>query len=383
MAIVAQRGLVTNQTPLCLHTSAVVGSKYVKDLVVGMMGRTLHRLVKHLALGIALLVGLASAMGAHAEGSAVKLGIKPVGVTGSYFMLTMVPGETHGYTVELGNFGAETVNARTYAADAYTIVNGGFGAKLDGEPTSGTTHWLDYTADTIALASGTGINRTFQVSVPADTTPGEYITSLVIQNADIGSTTTTGSVGIRQVTRQVIAVVITVPGPRAPSLEIGAATYRTVAGNSAIAIAVKNTGNVRLKPAGEFILRDASGIEVSRYPIMMDSVYAGTETFVEVPFTGRLNPGAYTAALALADSTQGVSAAAHPSSLTVPQVESEGAIQPIGTAPQPAAISQAAPAAAGLDLRSVLIGGSLMLALALFGLYGYRRYRQTHGPTAS
>lgn len=346
-----------------------------------MILRTIHLFVKRLAILGAILAGLASAMGAHAEGSAVKLGIKPVGMPGSYFTLTMIPGETHEFTVELGNFGADKVKARTYAADAYTIVNGGFGAKLDGEPTSGTTRWLDYTADTIELAPGTGINRTFKVAVPAGTTAGEYITSLAIQKADIADTTTTGSVGIRQVTRQVIAVAITIPGPREPRLEIGAATYRTIAGNSFIAIAVKNTGNVRLKPSGDFVLRDASGAEVSRYPIAMDTVYAGTETFVEVPFAGRLNPGEYMAALALSDSTQHVQVAARPNSLTVPKVEVEGAVQPIGAVPQPAAINQAPTEAAGLDLRIVLIGVSLVVAFALFGLYFYRR-RRAPGPAA-
>jgi hypothetical protein len=345
-----------------------------------MILRTIHLFVKRLTIAGAILAGLASAISAHAEGSAVKLGIKPVGMSESYFTLTMAPGETQEFTVELGNFGADTTKARTYAADAYTIVNGGFGAKLDGEPTSGTTRWLDYTADTIELAPGTGINRTFKVAVPAATTPGEYITSLAIQNADIASATTTGSVGIRQVTRQVIAVAITVPGPREPHLEVGAATYRTIAGNSFIAIAVKNSGNVRLKPSGEFVLSDASGAEVSRYPVVMDSVYAGTETFVEVPFAGRLNPGEYMAALALSDSAQQVQVAARPGSLTVPKVEVEGAVQPIGAVPQPAAINQAPTAAAEFNLRVVVIGVSVVVAVALLGLYFYRRSRRAHGP---
>jgi hypothetical protein len=347
-----------------------------------MMLRTIPLFITRLTILGAILAGLASALVAHAEGSAVKLGIKPVGVVGSYFTLTMAPGETHEYTVELGNFGADKVKARTYAADAYTIVNGGFGARLDGEPTSGTTHWLNYTADTIELAPGTGINRTFKVAVPAGTAPGEYITSLAIQNADSGGATTSGSVGIRQITRQVIAVAITIPGPREPRLEVGASTYRTIAGNSFIAIAVKNTGNVRLKPSGEFVLSDASGAEVSRYPVVMDSVYAGTNTFVEVPFAGRLNPGEYTAALALADSAQDVRVAARPSPLTVPKAELEGAIQPIGAAPQPAGINQAPAAAAGIDLRVVLIGVSLIIAFALLGLYFYQRRRPTPGPVA-
>jgi hypothetical protein len=354
----------------------------MKDLVAVMMLRTLQRFVQQLAILTLLLASLASATGAYAEGSGVKLGIKPVGLPGSYFTLNLAPGERQIFTVELGNFGADAVSARTYAADVYTIVNGGFGAKLDGEPTSGPTRWLDYTTDTLNLPPGTGINRSFAVAVPADTAPGEYITSLVLQHASADSVTTSGNVGIRQVTRQVIAVAITVPGPRAPGLEIGDATYRTVAGSSTIAIAVRNTGNVRLKPDGEFILRDASGAEVSRYPIAMDSVYAGTATFVEIPFAGRLDPGTYTASLSLTDPVEQVQAVSQPSAVTVLAEELEGPVQPIGTVPQPAAINQVRAAAAGLDLRSALIGVSLLVSVALFGLYFFRRRRPTHAPTA-
>jgi hypothetical protein len=179
----------------------------------------------------------------------------------------------------------------------------------------------------------------------------------------------------------VIAVAISIPGPREPGLEFGAATYRTVAGNSSIAVALKNSGNVLLKPAGEFVLRNAEGAEVSRYPVTMDSVYAGSETFVEVPFGGRLNPGDYTIALTLADDSQHARFASPPVSLAVPKPEEEGPIQPIGVAPQVAQINQAptAPAAAGPSLSIVLAGVALTLGVALLGLYFYRRTRRARG----
>jgi hypothetical protein len=63
----------------------------------------------------------------------------------------------------------------------------------------------------------------------------------------------------------------------------------------------------------------------------------------------------------------------------MPEVESDGAAQPIGAMPQAAAINQAITATAGITLRIVLIGVSLMVAAALFGLYFYRR-RQADKP---
>jgi hypothetical protein len=350
-----------------------------------MPSRTIPPFVSGLAILVALLAGLSATVSSHAQEPMAQLGIKPVGMDGSYFTLSMAAGESREVTVELGNFGASKARARTYPADVYTIVNGGFGATLDGEPTSGVTRWLDYPADTLELEPRTGVNRTFKVTVPADTRPGEYITSLAIQNSDADAGTSGGSIALRQTVRHVIAVAITVPGPRMPGLEIGAVTYRTVTGKSLIAVAVKNTGNIHLKPSGEFVLRDANAAEVSRYPIVMDTVYAGTATFIEVPFGGRLNPGDYTIALALADSKQHAQVAVQAAPLIVPPLETDGVPAAIGVVPQPAAInpSPSAPADQGPQLSRILAGGCLVIAVALLGVYGYRRKRRKQARIAA
>ncbi|MBA2447698.1 MAG: DUF916 domain-containing protein [Chloroflexi bacterium] len=338
------------------------------------------RLLAAVGAVLTLFVGVAGASAAEP----IKLGITPVGVEGSYFTLTMSPGESRDLTVQLANAGSETVRTRTYPADAYTIINGGFGAKLDEEPTSGVTTWLSYPAATLELAARTATDRAFVVKVPADAKPGEYITSLVIQNADpvAGATEEgSGSIAFRQVIRQVIAVAITVPGPRTPALRFGGATHRTVAENSSVAVAVQNTGNVRLKPAGEFVVNEAAGKELSRVPIEMDSFYAGTETFVELPFGQRLNPGDYTASLALADEFGKVSAASGPLAFSVPWPEADTIPQPIGAGSTVAAVDQAAstPAPAASPWFVALAAGAgamLAVMLSALGFFVWRTARR-------
>ena len=299
-----------------------------------------------------LLTGLGWSASPAAAADPVRLSITPVGVPGSYFAITAAPGDQPRLTVQLGNGGAGAVRVRTFAADAYTINNGGFGARLDGEPTSGATTWLEYAPETFDLAAGASVQRSFVVSVPLDTQPGEYLAGLVLQNAEPVSTSASqGELGVafRQVNRQVIAVSITVPGALVPRLEIGAVSHRTVAGTSSIAIAVRNVGNVRLTPVGELVLSDLSGSEISRFPIQMDSFYAGTETSIEVPYARRLNAGAYTASLTLAASAAGIDAAVSsgPLAVDVPTPAEEAGASPLpvgtGTVPQPAAVNQAPP----------------------------------------
>ncbi len=107
------------------------------------------------------------------------------------------------------------------------------------------------------------------------------------------------------------------------------------------------------------MLRDAHGAEISRYPIALDTLYAGTSTFVEVPFAGRLNLGDYTVALALADGKQHAQANAQSTSLSVPPPETDSVPAAIGVVPQPAAINQSPGALVGPEqLSRVLAGGS-------------------------
>jgi hypothetical protein len=304
-----------------------------------------------LAVPFAIATLLASAASISAAGP-IKLGVTPVGDTGSHFTLTMRPGDSRDLAVKLGNFGAEPVLARTFAADAYSLVNGGFAARLDGEPSTGTTGWLDYPVGDMNLAPGAAIERDFTVRVPANTQPGEYLTSIVLQNADATDSNTSGQGGmtLKQIVRTVVAVSIEVPGPRTPALGLGAITHRTVADRSTLAVAVHNLGNVRLTPTGEFVLWDSAGSVVTRFPIVMDTVYAHTDTFAEVPLSERLKPGDYTAELHLTDAS-GLSATSSNMLLTIPDAVSDTIPQPIGARPPSVATANQTPAVPGVATK--------------------------------
>lgn len=248
-------------------------------------------------------VWLVTAMPVAALDQAPKLGLTPVDQEGAFFELTLEPGESTRLGVEAANFGAEEVEARTYAADVYSIINGGFGADLHAEPTSGATLWLDYPAQVATLGPEDAIVIDFEVAVPEATPPGEYVAALVIENVEPfrGS----GALTVDQVNRSAIAVAIDVPGPRRPELQIGAVGHHAAGAQSVVTFAIDNPGNVHLKPAGDFALFDASGGELSAGPVTMDSVYAGTDTLLEAPLAELLPEGDYCAELRLVDSETG------------------------------------------------------------------------------
>ena len=255
-----------------------------------------------------LLVAAALALGtvtpALAEHEPPRLGLTPIGHDGQFFDLTLRPGDVAELQVEVANFGHDEVQARTYAADAYSIINGGFGAELFGEPLSGTSLWLDYPDREIALGPDDALVIEFSLTVPAVTAPGEYIAAVVAENVD-PYRGDAGSVTLDQVNRVAIAVAIDVVGPRAPALEIGAVAHKAAAGTSFVTFEIVNPGNAHLKPMGEFTLRDGANAVLATAPAVMDSVYAGSETLFETPLADVLTPGDYCAELTLTDEKTG------------------------------------------------------------------------------
>jgi hypothetical protein len=320
----------------------------------------------------ALLFSVVGVSGVSAD--EVKLIFLPVGQPGPYFDVTMRPGEKRAFEVSVGDAAGDPVAVRTYAADVYTIINGGFGGRLRGEAPSGMTTWLDYPSATMEIRAGEAVRRPFTVTVPVDAGPGEYITSLVLENDK--PIHTDGTVSVDQFVRQAVAVVVTVPGQRLPRLTIGAASHQVVAGRSIVSIAVANPGNVRLKPAVAFTLFDASGATISQTRLRMDTFYARTSTFVEVPLAALLLPGAYTIRMSLDDSDERAAADAEAIPLVVVAIAAASTAE--GGTPDLAAVDQGA----GRELKDPPLGlvalvGLLVVAGIILGAHLMRRRRDT------
>jgi hypothetical protein len=323
---------------------------------------------------VATAVLLVVAGPAFALQEPARLGLTPVGEDGSYFELRLDPGEVRQLQVEAANFGLEETLARTYAADVYSIVNGGFGAGLFGERPSGTTLWITYPTQEFTLGPNDALVVDFEVHVPLDTPPGEYVAALVIENAEPlrGS----GTIAVDQVNRSAIAVAIEVPGEPTPALSIGGVRQQEVAGLSVLSFEVENSGNAHLRPAGEFVLRDAGGTEIAASSVAMDTVYAGTSTLLEASAAELLDPGEYCAELTLTDAETGATDATGclPFSILAPAGD-EGSLP--GVAQVVDAIGGPVP---GLALLILLLVAGIAAALLVFGRRR-RRAAVADGPT--
>ncbi|MGC4193180.1 MAG: hypothetical protein QM589_18695 [Thermomicrobiales bacterium] len=137
------------------------------------------------------------------------------------------------------------------------------------------------------------------MTVPSDARPGNCVSVLVVQTTN--SVPVEGTLLFDQIIQKVMAVDITVEGTATSKLEVSAATYDVSNSLPTLSVEIKNPGDLRLRPAGTIVVKDASGQEVLSANVTMGSVYARTETLLQFVLPQPLPAGSYTIDLSLAD----------------------------------------------------------------------------------
>jgi hypothetical protein len=248
--------------------------------------------------------------------------LHPIGETEHGFPeLELQPGATAELRVAVTISGSVPVDLTLYRADVIPVVNGGFAAaELDATP-SGPTLWLDIEPTPLSGQPGDTIEQTVPIAVPGDATPGQYVTSLVVQTTPLAIS---GTTMFNQVLRNALPVVITVPGPIAPAMEVDEPAIVTQAGARFIQIPVANTGNVLIRPEGTVIMTTPGGEQVLNAPVTMKSVYRGLTTELRVAIPDQLPPGAYHVSYELTEPTHGLRATMDDVPVTLAPPEAAG-----------------------------------------------------------
>ncbi len=263
------------------------------------------RLLVSVALAFVAWAGF-TVMVSPAQAAEIKLTISPTDINKAFFEVTLKPGKSVLLKASLVNASTHSVVAQPYPSNVYTIRNGGFGADPFGVPATGTTKWTNFDSETLDMAGKSTVNRAFTLKVPLGTPPGEYITSLVIQNKEPTAPTGDGAVQFRQIARSAVPVRILVPGPLKPGLSIDGASHAVVAQKSVVLLDITNTGNQILKPSASMVvIAEGSGEQVGNGTIKMESFYSGTSTKDELNIDRLLDPGCYLVDAHLNDAATG------------------------------------------------------------------------------
>lgn len=229
-----------------------------------------------------------------ADSSQTKLAIDFAANQTGKLIVPAKPGSSHKIPLILRNENSKAIEARTFAADPMTLTNGGFSAESWGSAKTGATKWVRYPNDTFLMSGKSRQGRTAVVTVPKDANPGEYVVGLTIQNAKPVGYSKNGGIQLGQIRRQIIAIVINIPGPAKPAITFGGATYDNNTNQFfKVDLAVANTGNRILRPAVELVLKDSNNEPVQTSKFTMSGFYPATSTKLELSLEKPLPNGQY------------------------------------------------------------------------------------------
>jgi hypothetical protein len=241
------------------------GEDVVKDMVEK-AGTTITRQAAIVLACVALLLaGLAGPVGAAPAPPSVpagtggfNFGVRPWASPGapvrSAFTFDVAAGQTVSDRVELVNSGDSPKPFYVYASDAYTTeIGGGFALHLRTDPPRDAAAWTTLPVNQYTVPARSAALVPFQITTPADATPGDHTAAVVAEEVVPPSTLDHGA-GVVPVHRVAARVYLRVQGPIHPALQIERLTvsrrepvlpYLTGRGSTTVTFSLVNAGNVR------------------------------------------------------------------------------------------------------------------------------------------
>jgi hypothetical protein len=228
------------------------------------------------------------------------------GAWGDYFNLTIKSGESSTQKALLANTGSVSQHLVIYVTNAHTADNGGFTADVRGAPANAVTSWIDLPDVAVTVEPGKGVEQSFTIVVPKDTKPGQYITAIAGEEADVSGIE--GSSNLLQKLRYVIPVFITVPGETTAGFSLGDPVLTAASDGLQVVVPIQNTGDMRVRPKGDIAIIGSDGKRIASIPVEMQSVYAHDSTTLTVGAAGSFPPGKYSVTVSLKDEETGTTA---------------------------------------------------------------------------
>ncbi|MEN0012891.1 MAG: hypothetical protein AAGC46_05985 [Solirubrobacteraceae bacterium] len=253
-------------------------------------------LTKVAGLGLAVLALVAPAGASAAPAPTGGVGFRVDQTPGSNLVDGFIPIDgSPGQTIQghflITNSQTTGVSMTVYAADGLTGATTGVVYSDAGDDITGAGAWVtpDRTGATVGPRSEQLVN--FSVRIPANATPGDHVAGVVLEQRKPGSTSTGA---ISQVVRNVVPIMIEVPGAAAPQIDVRSASITTLPGSQLLAITVvlRNEGLKLCRPQLKVALGSTgdTGGQVIR---QLDTILPGDRAPYPMPWPSKLSSGSY------------------------------------------------------------------------------------------
>jgi hypothetical protein len=211
--------------------------------------------------------------------------------TRAYFKRDVRAGSSFTDSVIVSNGGSVAVRLLVYPVDGLTGQTSGSVYANRGVARRKAGRWLRVDTSRLLLEPGASVHVGFRVDVPEGAVAGDHLAGIAFQDAN--PTVSSGHFRIREVLREVIGVLVRVPGPAAPRLHLGRLSLRTLAGTglASVSVGIGNLGRALCKPRLEVSL--ASGGFRQVVVRQLDTILPGDTIAYPLILPHDVEPGSY------------------------------------------------------------------------------------------
>ncbi len=179
-----------------------------------------------------------------------------------FFKFDAGAGESVQRVLVLTNRTDKAKTIRVAPCDGLAAVFGGVAYSDSGKAPHAVGSWVKLSQTSVEVGAGSSVQVPFEVSVPADVTSGEHLGGIAVWEPAAATTTGSGeadsnaaSTKITTVTRMVITVFVTTPGPAVPDLTISGVKAQARPDGMYMLVAIANEGTAATSGQGSITLQ--------------------------------------------------------------------------------------------------------------------------------
>lgn len=261
-----------------------------------------HLLIATAIVTAALILGIGSANATAQITLAVK-NPNPYQGNFSWFVYTEDAGEKITDIATLKNFSNEPVDVILYAVDAVSSDSGSFILSFTADEQKGIGAWTEVQSKSLTIPPYEVIDVPFEITIPADAPPGQYIGGIVIEKGSSDDSTGEGSkengTSISIKTRIGSRVYLTIPGEIIEDVSFTEfSAKKEITGITRFSLTLENKGNMSYEPEVKIDIFDQSGnlYETIKKPLGTIAPMSTIKPVVEMgkrPFLGNYTAKAY------------------------------------------------------------------------------------------
>ncbi|HTK06614.1 MAG TPA: hypothetical protein VL485_05575 [Ktedonobacteraceae bacterium] len=219
------------------------------------------------------------------------------------FLYTTRPGALIRDSLYVKNNGTARGTVTLYSADAFTGQSSGeaFFMRTDLQRNVGT--WITLSKHRVTLNPGQSTTIPFTLRIPHHVRPGQHAGGLVAEEPIQKQSSTQGlyRATVRLHTREVLGILINLPGKITEKLNATGIIYNKTSTYQSVLVGLSNTGTQLLRPSGRLRIMDQGGRLLQNVPMKLDTILPWTVIRYPVYMHRHaLHPGTYYATLTLA-----------------------------------------------------------------------------------